>query len=69
MSFDFDLDEGKPAKLKNVSISEIETRFAKVVDDLVSGRGKIEASLTSIKFEYESAELVVRFNQKISNNF
>lgn len=69
MSMDFDFDEGRPVKLKNFSIAEIETRLAKVVDELVSGEGKIKANLISMKFDYHTAELVVSFNQGISNDF
>jgi len=67
---DWDLDEGKPAKLKNVVLSVLEEKLAHVVDELIEGEGKTESRIKSIDFGNGSVgdgsvKMTITFYQKM----
>ena len=68
---DIDFDLGKPVKLKNVAVTEVENKLASVVDELVDGNGKTKASIQKINYSSggvgsNSVEITVTFSHEVS---
>ena len=67
-----DWDEGSMKKLKNISISELETKLSEVIDELIGeGAGTI-GNIESINFKHglnSSVNLSISFSKKKKNTF
>jgi hypothetical protein len=69
---DVDWEEGTPSKLKNVSISELETKLSLVIDELIGKGADTVANIESIDFSggvNSSVKLNITFSKKMGASF
>jgi len=64
--------KGTPAKIKDIALSELEKRFANVVDEVVNGEGKTQAKITMLDMSDDmrgKVEMHIKFEQYVDMSF